>query len=86
MAYIKISLAEYPWLFLLVFIFAILVGNLVITILLTYGVKLPRDTPTFPLKTQILYGITLTMGSIPVALMLLWVRVSASWWSMPPNT
>ena len=86
MAYIKISLAEHPWLFLLVFILVILVGNLVITILLAYVVKLPRDTPPFPLRTQILYGVTLTMGSIPVALILLWVRLSASWWSVPPNT
>jgi membrane protease YdiL (CAAX protease family) len=38
-----------------------------------------------PLSTQTLYGITLTMGVIPVALMLLWVRVSGSGWFVTPN-
>ena len=34
---------------------------------------------------QILYGITFTMGILPVVLMSLWVRHFTSWWPMAPK-
>lgn len=37
------------------------------------------------IPVQALYGVTLTMGAVPVALMLLWVRFSASSWFLSPK-
>jgi membrane protease YdiL (CAAX protease family) len=36
------------------------------------------------IPVQTFYGVTLTMGAVPVTLMLLWVRFSASSWFSPP--
>lgn len=45
----RLSLPGHPWLFLLVFILAIIAGNILISIFLVYAVKLPRDAPAFVL-------------------------------------
>jgi membrane protease YdiL (CAAX protease family) len=47
---------------------------------LTEYIQIHASTPV-----QTLYGVTLTMGAVPVALMLLWVRFSTSTWFMPPT-
>ncbi len=37
------------------------------------------------IPVQVIYGITFTMGVIPVVLMSLWVRLFTSWWPMAPK-
>lgn len=37
------------------------------------------------IPVQVLYGITFTLGVIPVVLMSLWVRLFTSWWPMVPK-
>ena len=37
------------------------------------------------ISVQVLYGITFTMGVVPVVLMSLWVRLFTSWWPMAPK-
>jgi membrane protease YdiL (CAAX protease family) len=37
------------------------------------------------IPVQVLYGLTFTMGVIPVVLMSLWVRLFTTWWPMAPK-
>jgi membrane protease YdiL (CAAX protease family) len=37
------------------------------------------------IPVQIFYGVTFTMGVMPVVLMSLWVRLFTSWWPMAPK-
>jgi membrane protease YdiL (CAAX protease family) len=54
-------------------------GNLFVSALNAYL----QNNASIPV--QVFYGITFTLGVIPVVLMSLWVRVFTSWWPMKPK-